>query len=343
LSRRATRVEGTMPTPDVKDLETRGFVVVPSFLSDAEVRRCREDFERQPVDANNHNYSLSGASSDAQGAVTPRVQELLALVSRTTSLSVDLPLGAAYFATGRGISFSWHQDHESFFTIQNHYDYLNFYIPIVKPRRDKSNLSIVPFDVLERASPRGFAKLVRGGATRFPRIRGGRMVFFDDSGSVLLMSEDLNRLAHTPELGPGDLLLLRGDMIHSTQDTETERVSLSFRAARKDTTVRRSRLAAGSLYKVRMMVNNAATYERMFRTFDVAGEDAIAFYDLASSMHLLPQTPPRRPAEFFRYLIREKARAHVLSPFVRRTLTTVLADRAVSLDERFRRQPAAAS
>src|SRR6185295_1132801 len=97
------------------------------------------------------------------------------------------------FATGRGISFSWHQDHESFFTIQNHYDYLNFYIPIVKPRKDKSNLSIVPFDVLERASARSFRKLVRGGATRFPRIRDKRMAFFDDSGCVHLMREDLGR------------------------------------------------------------------------------------------------------------------------------------------------------
>jgi len=332
-----------MPTPDVKDLETRGFVLVRSFLSEAEVRRCREDFERQPVDANNHNYALSGASSDARDVVKPRVEELLAHVSRTTSLRVDLSLGAAYFATGRGISFSWHQDHESFFTIQNHYDYLNFYIPIVKPRKDKSNLSIVPFDVLERASARSFRKLVRGGATRFPRIRDKRMAFFDDSGCVHLVREDLGRLAHTPELGPGDLLLLRGDMIHSTQDTETERVSLSFRAARSNTAVRRSRLAAGSLYKARMMMNNPATYERMFRAFDDAGRSEVGFCDLAASMYRLPDAKPRPPAEFFRYLMREKARAHVLLPFVRRTVTTVLADRAVSFDERRRRVPSPAA
>src|SRR5215468_10708102 len=86
---------GPMPTPDVEDLETRGFVLVRSFLSEGEVRRCREDFERQPVDANNHNYALSTASSDARDIVKPRVEELAAHVSRTTSLRVDLALGAA--------------------------------------------------------------------------------------------------------------------------------------------------------------------------------------------------------------------------------------------------------
>jgi len=325
-----------MAAVDLKALETRGFVLVPSFLSEAEVRGCRDDFASRPVHTNNHNYNLSIASGAALETVLARVKEMLGQVSASTNLRANLPMGALYFATERGVKFSWHQDHESFFAIQNHYDYLNFYIPVVKPRRDKSNLSIIPFDVLERESPRSFPKLVRGGATRFPRIGDKRMVFFDDSGSVHLMPRDLNRLAHTPELGPGDLLLLRGDMIHSTQDTETERVSLSFRAARSDTVVKRSRLAAGSLFKARMMMNNPATYEQMFEAFDLAGRDALGFVDLVQTMLRVPASTPRPPSAFFRYLMREKTRGHVLLPFLRRTVTTVLADRAVSLDERRR-------
>jgi hypothetical protein len=35
-----------------KDLETKGFVRVPGFLSQAEIDACRADFAEQPMDAN---------------------------------------------------------------------------------------------------------------------------------------------------------------------------------------------------------------------------------------------------------------------------------------------------
>jgi hypothetical protein len=38
-----------MSSTDVKGLETRGFVLIPSFLSEAELQLCREDFAKQPV------------------------------------------------------------------------------------------------------------------------------------------------------------------------------------------------------------------------------------------------------------------------------------------------------
>ena len=326
-----------MDGADFKALETRGFVLVPGFLSQADVEQCREDFLKQPVDANNHNYGLSPASETVADHVWGRVKELLRLVNRNTSLRPNLPMGASYFATGRGIKFTWHQDHESFFSVQNHYDYLNFHIPVVKPRRDKSNLSIVPFDTLERESPATFRKLVRGGATRFPRMRNGRMIFLDDSGSVHLMRSDINRLAYTPELDAGDLLLLRGDMIHQTQDAETERVALSFRAANAQTLVRRSRLVSGGLFKARMMANNVSLYERMFEAFDEAGKGELELLELSKMVSRLTVRKPKAKDEFFRYLLWEKRREHVLLPFVRRTVTTVLADRVLSLDERWRR------
>src|SRR5690349_9606380 len=134
--RAAQKLRSAMSTLDsvrCKDLETRGFVHVPRFLSASELEACRADYASQPIDANNRNYAMSTASRQALQPVTERLHDVLALVSAGTDLTVDLILGGTYFATKRGISFSWHQDHESFFIYQNHYDYLNFYIPIVKP------------------------------------------------------------------------------------------------------------------------------------------------------------------------------------------------------------------
>src|SRR5688572_23784650 len=156
---------------DFGDLQRRGFVVARGFLSPAELESFRADFYGRPV-AQNRNYQLTDMSNDASARMRRRVADLLEVVRATTDLKVDLPTGGQYFATGpkRGIYFPWHQDHESFFETQNHYDYLNFYIPIVKPRPDKSNLSVIPFDVLATTSPRTFRRMVRGGATRFDRI-----------------------------------------------------------------------------------------------------------------------------------------------------------------------------
>lgn len=319
-----------MKGTDFKDLETRGFVLIPSFLSEAELQVCREDFERQPVNTGNRNTPLSGVSGKAHETVQERVREVLALVTGGTSLRVNLPLGGSYFATARFAMArenqpTWHQDHESFFAIQNHYDYLNFYISIKKPRKDKSNLSIIPFDVLEKESPRTFRMVVRGGAARFSSVRDRTLVYFDDTGAVHLMERDLNQLAHTPELDAGDLLLLRGDIIHCTQDTATDRVSLSFRAANAETQVHRSRLADGGPVKAWMMMNDARTYERMFKAFDASGKSAVGFAELQQAMSSLPDSESMGRKRFFRYLLRQKWRERVLLRFFRTTFTTVLA------------------
>jgi hypothetical protein len=325
---------------DFKDLETRGFVLIPSFLSDAELQICREDFATQPVSTNNRNYNLSPVRGKAHETVQERVRGVLARVATSTNLRANLPLEASYFATGRGIHFSWHQDHESFFSIQNHYDYLNFYIPINKPRKDKSNLCIVPFDVLEKECPETFRKLARGGAARFESMGDRTMVFLDDTGSVHVMCKDLEQLAQAPELDPGDLLLMRGDMIHRTQDTETERVSLSFRAANSETVVHRSRLADGGPAKAWMMMNAADTYERMFLAFDAAGQKAVPFAELQQAMSSVRDSDMGRK-RFFRYLLRQKRRERVLLRFFRASLTTMAARLVVGFRQRrHRRLPA---
>jgi hypothetical protein len=248
---------------------------------------------------------------------------------------VNLPLEGSYFATGRRIEFGWHQDHESFFAIQNHYDYLNFY----NPYRQAEEGQIQPVHRslrCTRGEPANLPEAGPGRAARFARIGDQRIAFLDDTGSVHLMKKDLDCLALAPELNPGDLLLLRGDIIHRTQDTDTERVSLSFRAANAETLVRRTRLADGGLKKAWMMMNNAETYERMFHAFDVAGKQALAFVELQQTMSSLPYSDEMGRKRFFQYLLRQKRRERVLFRFFRTSLMTVLASLAASVSERRR-------
>ncbi|MGH9238281.1 MAG: phytanoyl-CoA dioxygenase family protein [Vicinamibacterales bacterium] len=314
---------------DFTPLQTRGFVVVSGFLTLDEVQRLRADFEGQPVDAGNKNYSLTPVSGAANEHMQRRVADVLRSVTATTDLRVDLPRGGAYFATGakRGVFFSWHQDHESFFETQNHYDYLNFYIPIVKPRVDKSNLCVVPFDVLQREFPKTYKYTVRGGATRFGQLGRWQVSAHDDGCTVHFMRGRLDLIAATPHLAAGDLLLMRGDVIHRTQDAETERVALSFRAAAGDTIVRRSRLAAGGINKATMMVNNRLTYERLFLAFDRAGRRELPYRELLAILDTVDLRDQKGWRQFWTYLLIEKLRAGAIPQLA----VSVLSLRAVAL------------
>jgi hypothetical protein len=324
-----------MAESNFKDLETRGFLVVPSFLSADEVAQCVADFENRPTGEG--GYRHSSASPEVNAWLQARVNAMLQDVIERTNVHADLQWGAVYFATGRGIDFPWHQDHLAYFCFQNYYDYLNFYIPIVKPRREKSNLSIVPFDVLKREEPGLHDAVVGGGASRFMRLGRRTVVFLDDRGTFRVAG-DMERLAHTPHLSAGDLLLLRGDVIHRTQDRETERVSLSFRASSSKAVVKRARLADGGLYKARMMAKNASVSERMFSAFDAARKNEMEAHELLGLMQSVAAGEPKRGRGFARYLWEQKRRAGVLGRFVPRMIATELVGHVASAYDRYSRR-----
>lgn len=113
----------------------------------------------------------------------------------------------------------WHQDHESFYIVQNHFDYVNFYMPIIKPDPTKSNICLVPFDVLQREAPRAHDFLVRNGAGHFHPVGGRWLATNDDLGGIRASSMRTWRSSRSLPSSVGDLLLMRGDMVHRTQDS----------------------------------------------------------------------------------------------------------------------------
>ena len=313
-----------------KDLETRAFVHIPGFLTAPELEACRADYDSQPVDSGNRNYAMSGASEQALRPVSSRFEEVLAIVSARTSLKVDMVIGGTYFATKRGIAFAWHQDHESFFLYQNHYDYLNFYLPIVKPVKEKSNLTVVPFDAFERESPRAFRRVVRAGASWTAAIGDQQFLVLDNSGGMVRLNSSLERISETPLLEAGDLLLIRGDVFHRTQDNETERVALSVRATNSKTVIRRSTLANGGIKKAEMMAMNSDRYQRAFRAFAEAGRSTLSLAEFEAALSRLTAQGWTDPRRFRNQLLFEKARSGVLFSSVRKAANETLGRLAVS-------------
>lgn len=219
-----------MATDYCDDILSRGFTVISGFLTQEEVAAFAADFGRQ-ARSEGRAYSLGIASATVVDAIRPRLRGVLDAIATRGTFTPRHIGGGAYFATENGIDFRWHQDHESFFINQTHQNYLNVYIPVIKPQREKSNLSLIPADAFRDRCPDLWKRLQWGGAVS-TAWRDGKTWLADDWRGGLHGTLDfpLDDLAVTPLLAAGDALLMRGDLFHQTQDTETRRVSLSIRA-----------------------------------------------------------------------------------------------------------------
>lgn len=308
-----------MNIDSLADLETRGFLHVRGFLGLDEIQLVRDDHARLALDENG-NFNSKTPTAAVMARLTPRFDEVLRQVNAQTSLRVDVyvPDTSLYFAVGTndGVNFPWHQDHESFYMVQNHFDYLNFYMPVIKPDPAKSNVSLIPFDALRSEAPRAYEFLVRNGAGHFHPVAGRWIATNDDRGGMRVIKPDLEQLAFTPQLEVGDLLLLRGDIIHRTQDADTDRVALSWRAANGATTISRSRLAAGGLRKAEMMRRHTGPYQRMFDAFDTAQKDEMSLTELLDVYASSPVRAPVDARAFSRQLFAEKRRAHAVGGYI---------------------------
>jgi hypothetical protein len=279
-----------------EELQTRGFVVMPSFLEPAAVRALADAYQAQ-ASSDNSNYQ----AKPIPPAVLAGIGDRFDWIERQVSQHTDIKIAAKtkhgiYFDTAK-ISFRWHQDHESYFIFQNHYNYLNCYMPVIKPVRDKSNVSIVPMDAIERRSPKLFDRIRGKGAAGFLPFKRFTVVTDENNGGFHgVLPYDLNEIGETPQLAPGDLLLMRGDMIHKTQDTDTKRVSASVRLTNPDGVTDLHHLARGGLTKMRMMVRNPKLYRSVFDAFGSAGTERMSSIDLMKSLGVKMKTAQPRPS-----------------------------------------------
>jgi hypothetical protein len=266
------------------DLKSKGFVHVRNFLTDVEIDWLREDYSIQSRKPRvNGNYDVPAISQTITWRLERKMREVGDLVSAAAGVIADMSVSGNYFAIERGVDFRWHQDHESYFMFQQHFDYLNFYIPILKPDPQRTNLCLIPFDNIRARLPEYYDLLVGSGAKEF-HCEDSRTTVRDDENNVqYALPMDIDELKVVPELVAGDLLLLRGDVIHRTQDTDTPRVAASFRRTRSTALVKQSRLLSDSPAKKRMMENNAALYEGLLACFQAVGSTEMTAKELLTA------------------------------------------------------------
>jgi hypothetical protein len=156
----------------------------------------------------------------------------------------------------RGGVLNWHLDHFSYYLYRDHANWLICYIPIYKPHKHLSNLAIVPRDAVKKYDPNLLTKINGRGAMRFRCVEDDTLDWFiyrfpnysisvgdwfaiddfDDKSMGFKIEMDLEEHKVVPELEPFDLLIMRADVIHRTNDAGTDRISIRCDAIPKKAT-----------------------------------------------------------------------------------------------------------
>lgn len=271
---------------DFTNLKLRGFVTIRNFLSEDDLSLVREEYESaRSASQANGNYNVPPGSSRLNRYFERRLDAVSERAHADAGVHADITTGSLFFSTKKGVNFPWHQDHESYFLFQDHYHYLNFYIPFIKEKIEASNMCLIPFDSLTAAAPDHIARIVGGGAKRFRTESDGTTVFDDEYDTTYRMPVNLDRIAVVPELNAGDLLLLRGDIIHRTQDSTSNRVAVSFRKVSSRSVINRRRLSSGGQTKRDMMKKGGTVYDVAIAYLDRKNLQETTAMDLLPHLH----------------------------------------------------------
>ena len=247
---------------------TRGFAVQRCFVPTAELERAIEDYRHfNPFGQQVYTAGLAGPQ--VMSHFRQRIQPILDEFGSSDDFAPNFISAGVYFAIEKGINLDWHQDHDSYYVNQTHRHYLNVYIPILKPDRSKTNLSIVPADRFRARAPEIWNKLEWRGAS-VAKIRDGATIISDDQHGGILGRLDflLDEVAETPELAAGDALLLRGDLFHKTQDANTQRVAISIRAFNTSVRVTREHFETSCPAKDKFVRSDQHRYDRIVRALE---------------------------------------------------------------------------
>ena len=222
-----------------QDLETKGYVLVPGAFGPELLEALVADFERgEPPEKYPHGFKLIGRR--ALKTVRPLIESFLTEIRTQTELQVDTInfLTYSHYVTTRLAKkvSCLHQDFDLDFQLTGeHKNYLNFWTPIIKPERERSNLRVVPLDALPLEVR---DRLVGEGGHRFV-VEGGRTTV-EGQGARFDLAGDIDSLGVDLLTSAGDLVVLRGDVPHRTQDVDTLRVAASVRATASSKTIKRN-------------------------------------------------------------------------------------------------------
>ena len=140
---------------------------------------------------------------------------------------------------------NWHIDHYTYYFHKDHKNYLICYLPILKPKKNYANLALIPYNILRKKDFNTFKKIKHRGAVRFRKVEKDTKTWFDlrfkkntkignwyalddylDNVDGWKLGLDLEKNKIVPKLNLYDLLIMRADVIHKTNDANTDRIAI---------------------------------------------------------------------------------------------------------------------
>ena len=140
---------------------------------------------------------------------------------------------------------NWHIDHYTYYFHKDHKNYLICYLPILKPNKNHSNVALIPYYILKKNDFNTFNKIKHRGAVRFRKVEKDTKPWFDlrfkkntEVGNWYALDDyldhvngwkvnfDLEKNKVVPKLDLYDLLVMRADVIHKTNDALTDRIAI---------------------------------------------------------------------------------------------------------------------
>jgi|APCry1669189768_1035252.scaffolds.fasta_scaffold12590_2 hypothetical protein len=219
----------------MKELETIGYVIIPDFLNNETIDILRKNYLFQK-EIFLKNYDKNGKHNIISGSynLDSIFENVRNNILEQTNLKIGNPAIHHYF-DNQITKFVWHQDHACYFEYPDSYNAVNFWIPIIRKSLTKSGISFVPHNRFYEKYPKIFERHIKGkGAKIFKVLDDGNTLMRDDAENLsIVLPFDINDLAITPTLNEGDLLILRQDVVHRTQDSDYERVAVSVRCYSK--------------------------------------------------------------------------------------------------------------
>ena len=153
-----------------------------------------------------------------------------------------------------------------------------------KENPNTTNLSVIPQNILTDRIPAQINKIVRQGAQRFFPKDKETLVKNDNTDEEYTLPFSIEDIAESPNLLPGDVLLVRGDTIHRSQDNLSPRVAASFRVFQNTAILNKQVLLSGGEEKQRYLKNNNTRITPILDAFEYYGRDNITYSEYYDHM-----------------------------------------------------------
>lgn len=263
----------------MKDLVTKGYIVIPDFLTAADIEYLLADYEhsKQVNQPEDRLYTIYPYSIEAYNYLHEKMSGIIKQVAQETDINADViikPSGLAGYFCVDDVNYGWHQDVEPYLKWGAAYNTLNFWIPLIKPKEDKDGIDVVPFDKLPDQTPffdmGGSSLLIRDNTT---------IVYNLETNVTTKLDFNIDDYKTSISCKPGDLVLMRGDILHQTQEVEDYRVALSIRTANGNIQISRDRFFGGSDRKQKR-INTDKHFEHYVKTFKSSEKEVMTLYEL---------------------------------------------------------------